>query len=261
MATDPSPAIRIYRRASARFGPLREALARADFHPVIPPDALAEWECTDDAGTRVRCAGTVVLVEAGGEDAAAAFDARFRMAFPSDRDVPDGGAAPMRVASIAGSDESGKGDRSQRLAVAAVLVPCVREAEALARGVRDSKTCSAPEIAELARWIRREFVHEIVVVEPAAREGALRSHGGNESRLLTAMHAECLTALLVREEFAIARVDRFAPGRPVAAEVGRRWPEVLVDECARGERHVAVAAASVVARCLARVSLGAKHVP
>jgi ribonuclease HIII len=104
-------------------------------------------------------------------------------------------------------------------------------------------------------------VHEVVVVEPAAREGALRSHGGNESRLLTAMHAECLTELRARGEFAIARVDRFAPGRPVAEEVGRRWPEVLVDECARGERHVAVAAASVVARSLARVSLGAKHVP
>ena len=64
MATEPSPAILVYRRASGRFDALRESLARADFHPVAPPDAAAEWEVVDDAGTRVRGCGTTVVVEA-----------------------------------------------------------------------------------------------------------------------------------------------------------------------------------------------------
>jgi ribonuclease HIII len=38
----------------------------------------------------------------------------------------------------------------------------------------------------------------------------------------------------------------------VAAALAKEWSEVVVDECVRGERHVAVAAASIVARRLTR---------
>ena len=39
-------------------------LARHDFHAVVPPDAIAEWEAVDDRGTRVRAWAGVVLVGA-----------------------------------------------------------------------------------------------------------------------------------------------------------------------------------------------------
>ncbi|MFM1822570.1 MAG: Ribonuclease [Planctomycetota bacterium] len=252
MASVPSPAIRLYRRASGRFAALREALARAGFRGVSPPDPLGAWECVDEAGVRVRGADGLVLVEAPDARAADGFDGRFRLAFPSDGEIPDGGAPPEVVALVAGSDESGKGDRSQALVVAAVLVPCAAEGEALARGVRDSKSCSRDEVDELAGWVRAAFPHEVRVIAAADREAALRAHGGNETRLLAAMHAECLSALRGREPFALARVDRFAEGRPVAGALAGRWADVVVDECVRGERHVAVAAASLVARSLAR---------
>jgi ribonuclease HII len=252
MASVPSPAIRLYRRASGRFAALREALARSGFRGVSPPDPLGAWECVDGAGTRVRCAEGMVLVEASDERAADGFDTRFRCAFPSDGDIPDGGAAPEVVALVAGSDESGKGERTQELVVAAVAMPCALEGEALARGVRDSKRCSGEEVADLARWVRATCSHEVRVIAAGERDAALRAHGGNETRLLAAMHADCLSALRGREPFALARVDRFAEGRPVAGALAGRWPEVVVDECVRGERHVAVAAASLVARSLAR---------
>ena len=264
MATEPSPAILVYRRASGRFDALRESLARADFQPVAPPDAAAEWEVVDEAGTRVRGCGTAVVVEARDSRAGRAFDGRFRLAFPSEREIPDGGEAPVAIDRIAGSDEAGKGDRGLALAVAAVVVPCAAEREAIRRGVRDSKACAAEELVALAEWVRAAFAHEMRTIAPDARAAALRAHGGNESRLLAAMHAECLEALCGRAPFAFARVDRFAPGRPVAALVGSRRPEVFVDECVRGERHVACAAASIVAGALVRSTArgnGARHVP
>jgi ribonuclease HIII len=244
VGTERSPAIRLYRRESPRFDALREMLMRHDFHAVVPPDAIAEWEVVDDRGTRVRAWMGAVLVEAREEAEANEFDARFRAALPSDREIPDGGAPPERVAVIAGSDEAGKGERDRALAVAAVVVPVEAEAEAIARGVRDSKLCAAGEVADLARWLARHFRNEVRVVAAAERELALREAGGNETRLLTRLHADCLRDLHVGSPFALARVDRFAPRRPVAAA----FPEAIVDECVRGERHVACAAASILAR-------------
>lgn len=244
MGTERSPAVRIYRRAAPRFEALREMLARHDFHAVVPPDALAEWEAIDDRRTRVRAWAGVVLVEAADDAAAGEFDARHRIALPSDGEIPDGGAGPEFVDVIAGSDEAGKGERGRALAVAAVTMPMAIEDEAIARGIRDSKLCTVGEIAELARWIARHVAHEVCVRGGVARETALREAGGNETRLLAGMHAEALRTLHGRTGFALARVDRFAPRRPVAAV----FTDAIVDECVRGERHVACAAASILAR-------------
>lgn len=240
--------ILVYRRASTRLEPLRALLERHDFHAVSPPDALGEWEYRHDDGVRVRGGGGLVVVETLDPRLAEDFDARHRIALPSDREVPDGGEAPERVAVIAGSDESGKGEREGALAVAAVAVPVAGELELLARGVRDSKTCAQAEIASLARWIAGHCAHAVEVLGCEDREAARRAHGGNESRLLAAMHARALMALHGRMAFAVARVDRFAPNRPVAAILAASLRGVVVDECSRGERHVACAAASIIAR-------------
>jgi ribonuclease HIII len=82
------------------------------------------------------------------------------------------------------------------------------------------------------------------------REAALKAHGGNETRLLAAMHARALASLHGTRAFGVARVDRFAPNRPVATVLAGSHAGVIVDECSRGERHVACAAASIVARAV-----------
>ncbi len=238
----------VYRRVSTRMEPLRELLERHDFHAVSPPDALGEWEYHHDDGVRVRGAKGLVLVEAKDGRLADDFDARHRVAFPSDREIPDGGESPERVALIAGSDESGKGERDRALVVAAVAVPTGVEHELLARGVRDSKMCAQAEITSIARWITAHCAHAVEVVACEDRDGALKAHGGNETRLLAAMHARALAALYGMAAFPLARVDRFAPNRPVAAILAGSHAGVIVDECARGERHVSCAAASIVAR-------------
>lgn len=218
---------------------------------MVPPDGIADWECVDALGIRVRAWQGVVIVEAPDDALADAFDRRHRQAFPSDRAIPDGGDPPEHVVAIAGSDESGKGERDRALAVVAVVVPLADEHELLAHGVRDSKLCTPAEIASLARWISCHCVHTVEVVERGRRADVLRSHGGNESRLLAAMHASALGRLHGTREYPLARVDRFAPNRPVAALLATSHRGVIVDECPRGERHVACAAASIVARSLA----------
>lgn len=238
----------VYRRLSTRLSPLRELLERHDFHAVSPPDALGEWEYHHDDGLRVRGGGGLVLVEADNERLAGEFDVRHRMALPSDREIPDGGEPPERVEVIAGSDESGKGERDRALAVAAVAVPVAAEQELLSRGVRDSKMCTQAEIASLARWISAHCAHAVEVVACDARDESLKAHGGNETRLLAAMHARALAGLHGSAAFPLARVDRFAPNRPVAAILAGSHAGVIVDECARGERHLACAAASIMAR-------------
>ncbi len=252
MSTIASPAVRIYRRVSARFDPLREALVAANFHPIVPPDALAEWEYIDDFGTRVRYFNRVLLVEAMNDAMADAFDQAHRIAIPSDSNLLDGGEAPHVVTHIAGSDESGKGEPSNALAVVAVVISVHAESACVARGIRDSKACTAAGIAEHAPWIAANLLHEISVIAPRDRANALRAHGGNESRLLASMHSECLRRLHERAAFSLARVDRFAPNRPVADALASSLPLTIIDECVRGERHVAVAAASILARAYAR---------
>ena len=262
MATARSPSVRIYRRVSARLGPLREHLVRHGFGAVVPPDGMAEWQYADACGTRVLAWHGVVMIESPNDTLADEFDRRHRLAFPSDRDVPDGGDPPEHVTLVAGSDESGKGERRLPLAVAAVAIPLEAEAEALARGVRDSKLCTASEVAELSRWIVHHFDHAVRQLDAVARADALREAGGNETRLLAELHAGCLRELHASAPFALARVDRFAPGRPVAA----LFREAIVDECIRGERHIACAAASILARAAVHgtchaVPGTARHVP
>ena len=179
---------------STRWDPLRDSLIAADFHQVVPPDAFAEWEYINDRNTRVRFAPNVLLVEAVDGTAADDFDRAHRGACPSDHAIPDGGAEPERVTLIAGSDEAGKGERERSIAVAAVLMPRAMEGEALARGVRDSKSCTAAEVRELARWIESAFAHCTQAIHPSLRAEALHAHASNETRLLTAMHAHCSRA-------------------------------------------------------------------
>ncbi len=235
-----------------RFEPLRDSLIAADFHQMIPPDAFAEWEYLNDRNTRVRYAEGVLLVEAVDAAHADEFDRVHRTALPSDRALPDGGEPPLHLSASAGSDEAGKSERDRFLAVAAVVVPVAREGEALARGVRDSKSCSAGEVRELARWIAGAFEHATHAIHPSLRGDALRAHGGNESRLLTSMHAQCLRQLHARSAFSLARVDRFAPNRQVASALAVTHPTTIIDECVRGERFIAVAAASLLASAASR---------
>lgn len=162
----------------------------------------------------------------------------------------DAGEALAPLADSLGSDEAGKGDSFGGLAVAAVGVPADRVEELRATTVADSKSLTDDRIRALAPWLRAEFPHAERVLEPAAYHQAWLAQGRNVNKLLAVLHRDCLGDLLGAGEvpWKVAVVDRFAAREPVKALIAPAHPGLQVVEVPRAEQHLAVAAASVLAR-------------
>jgi len=148
-----------------------------------------------------------------------------------------------------GADESGKGDFFGPLVVAAFRLEG-GDVERLTRlGVRDSKTLSDASALRLAGEIERTGRSELRILPPRAYNERYAAQP-NLNRLLESLHGECIRSLLARGEIAVRAVvvDRFTP-----SDVGLARALDLPGTCAlrtepRGERDLAVAAASIVAR-------------
>ena len=203
-------------------------------------------------GVVVSCyrSGKVVVQGAG----AGAFRERYlagRRAKPA-RDKSgageEGGVALPPAADSLGSDEAGKGDTFGGLVVAAVAVPEGGAEELAATGVADSKTLSDARIRALAPFLREHYLYEERALEPLEYDQARTRAGSNVNTLLTQLHGDCLQALYARAGGRVAVVDRFSPRAPVTAFLRGSAPGLQVHEVPRAERHLAVAAASVLAR-------------
>ncbi len=165
------------------------------------------------------------------------------------------GAAPAEgdselppAAGAMGSDEAGKGDTFGPLVVAAVALDAEGALAAQAAGVTDSKALSDARVRALAGRFEAHLPHEIRILTPPEYNAAWQAAGRNVNRLLAQVHAECLAALRTRTGCAVAVVDRFASDSPVSAALARLAPGLRVVEVPRAERHLATAAASVLAR-------------
>lgn len=152
----------------------------------------------------------------------------------------------------AGIDESGKGDFFGPLAVACVFVESKSAADDLERlGVKDSKLIkSDAKIAELAPKIAAAVhgKYGVVVVGPEAYNRLYRSFG-NLNRLLAWEHARALENMLEKApECRSAISDQFANKRLVLDALMKNGRNIRLEQFTKGERDVAVAAASILAR-------------
>lgn len=152
------------------------------------------------------------------------------------------------AANSIGSDEAGKGDTFGSLVVAAVAVPEQLVEELQRTKVADSKTIDDTRIRALAGWIREHADFEERSLLPEAYNRAWVEAGRNVNRVLTDLHVDCLQRLQERTSFHCIVVDRFAPSCPVGARMKSRNGDLEVVEVPRAEKHLAVAAASVLAR-------------
>ncbi len=152
-----------------------------------------------------------------------------------------------------GMDESGKGDYFGPLVLAAVrLAPdsCRRlERE----GVADSKTLDDQRIPDLSEEIRQESGgHYIVrVINPEEYNPLyekFRSEKKNLNSLLGWSYAHILEDLLKRAPTPVAIVDKFGPPRHVTDWLGDLSHDIDLRFETGAERHVPVAAASILAR-------------
>ncbi|MDR1546199.1 MAG: ribonuclease HIII [Deltaproteobacteria bacterium] len=155
-----------------------------------------------------------------------------------------------------GCDESGKGDYFGPLVTAAVRVDESLARQFAALGVRDSKKNSDAANAALADRIKAlagPERHCLTVVEPA-EYNVLHARTGNLNKMLAWAHVETLGRLLEHGDCPLAVVDKFGADHFVEealAAYGRRLgrrPDLALRQIVRGERDLAVAAASILAR-------------
>jgi len=148
-----------------------------------------------------------------------------------------------------GADEAGKGDYFGPLVCAAVHVDQKSASGLILAGVRDSKKISdrsllvlADRIAEICRGR-----YHVVALGPAEYNSSyrqFRESGGNLNALLARTHARAVREVCGRVKCRRIIVDRFA--RPELLEQILAGFDLL--QVPRAERHIAVAAASILAR-------------
>lgn len=148
-----------------------------------------------------------------------------------------------------GSDESGKGDYFGPLVVAAAFVRPEDEEELRAMGVQDSKAASDGLVRRLEGVLQNRLPHAIRVLDPETYNEAWRAEG-NLNRLLGRVHAEVLEAVVAIAPDGPLRivVDRFGDPEHVRRNLGRAAKAHAFVMPTGGESHLAVAAASFLAR-------------
>jgi ribonuclease HIII len=154
---------------------------------------------------------------------------------------------------VIGTDESGKGDYFGPLVCAAV---CVDEttADALRTiSVRDSKTCTDPEIKELAEKIKELCAGKFEIIEISPERynrlyELLKNEGKNLNSLLAWGHAKALEELLKRVDCKLAIADQFADERVIIQKLQAKGRTIRLVQMHKAEQNIAVAAASILAR-------------
>lgn len=154
--------------------------------------------------------------------------------------------------SVLGSDEVGVGSYFGPLTVAAVYVDAQHVQSITALGVKDSKTLSDPEIIKLAHQVMKRCPYHIVNLDPDVYNDRIQHY--NQAQLKALCHNLALGKML----------DKIAPTNPQGILIDQFEPaptyfrhlagqkRIVSDHVyfrVKGEQaHVAVAAASVVAR-------------
>ncbi|HEY3379763.1 MAG TPA: ribonuclease HIII [Armatimonadota bacterium] len=146
-----------------------------------------------------------------------------------------------------GTDESGKGDYFGDLVVAGVYLDAASELTAQALGVKDSKKLSDKRALVISTEITAIFPHEIVRISPATYND-LYTRMGNVNRLLAWAHARVIENLLPRTGATLVISDQFGDAAVLETALMRAGRQVRLVQITKGERDLAVAAASIVAR-------------
>lgn len=156
---------------------------------------------------------------------------------PEEKVVPDAGRTTL------GSDESGKGDYFGPLVVAAVrLSP--EDAERLkGGGVADSKRLDDDTVLRLGPALRAHLPFALRALDPEAYNER-RAAVGNLNPLLADLHAEVIRELA--EPGLLVLVDQFANESLMRKRL--EGMDFELRQMPRAEVHLAVAAASVIAR-------------
>ena len=149
-----------------------------------------------------------------------------------------------------GTDESGKGDYFGPLVIAGVCIDSISEMKLKTIGVKDSKKNTDKKNRDLAK----EIIHivgrenyKIVIISPK-RYNELYSEIGNLNRLLAWGHARAIEDILLRIPCSSAIADQFGDKSYLEKALMDQGKKIDLLQIPKGERDIAVAAASILAR-------------
>ncbi len=146
-----------------------------------------------------------------------------------------------------GSDEAGKGDFFGSLVVASAYV-AAKDGPRLRRiGVTDSKQLSDETIARIAGALESTVAHRVVSLAPEEYNRRWEETR-NVNVLLGQLHAEAILGLSEEVSCRSALIDRFGDVAHVTRAMSEERSAWTLEARPRAESHVAVAAASILAR-------------
>ena len=150
--------------------------------------------------------------------------------------------------SVAGSDESGKGDYFGPLVVAAVVVTAETEEALRDAGVRDCKKMADGSILRAAKAIRDLCPCAVSKLDPTEYNRA-HLEDGNVAIFMSRMHAEALAEAIGKAESCDQIViDQFTFASRLESALHDQGIDLPVEIRPKAEDNAAVAAASVLAR-------------
>lgn len=154
---------------------------------------------------------------------------------------------------VIGSDESGKGDYFGPLVSACIYVDTDAANQLTTLGVKDSKILSEARIIEIARKIRSICQDKFTIIEISPEKynqiyAKLKSQKKTLNDLLAWSHAKAIEELLSKVECQVAIVDQFADENLLLEKLQEKGKVLKIIQAHRAESHIAVAAASILAR-------------
>lgn len=148
---------------------------------------------------------------------------------------------------IIGVDEAGKGDFLGPLVVAGFLCSESDFDRLTELGVRDSKRIAGKKLLGISDQLRALYPHFILIISPA-EYNALYKKIKNLNKLLADCHADVIAKIASSNQADRALIDKFGKTELVEKALAKRNLNIELIQQEKGERHLPVAAASILAR-------------
>lgn len=154
---------------------------------------------------------------------------------------------------IIGTDESGKGDYFGPLVSAGVYVDKNSAGKLLSLGIKDSKLLSDSKVLEYSQKILNICKGQFSIIEISPEKyndlyEQFRKEKKNLNTLLAWGHAKAIEEILNKVQCKIAIADQFADEKFIISKLQEKGKGLKLIQVHKAEQHIAVAAASILAR-------------
>lgn len=148
-----------------------------------------------------------------------------------------------------GTDESGKGDFFGPLIIAGVYINPNTAKQMIQLGIKDSKELSDYQINILAAELVKlpDIIYDLVIINPE-KYNELYGKMGNLNLMMGWAHAKVIENLLHKCDAEFVISDKFGNEKIILDSLQQKGRSVNLNQVTKGERFMAVAAASILAR-------------